>query len=40
MAFEGQKKGLESNDGTSFPNSFYDFEFPRRTAIATAILNA
>ena len=27
MAFKGQKKGLESDDGTSFPNSFYDFEF-------------
>jgi hypothetical protein len=27
MAFKGQKKGLESADGTSFPNSFYDFEF-------------
>ena len=26
MAFKGQKKGLESADGTSFPNSFYDFE--------------
>ena len=27
IAFKGQKKGLESADGTSFPNSFYDFEF-------------
>ena len=26
MAFKGKKKGLESADGTSFPNSFYDFE--------------
>ena len=25
---------------TSFPNSFYDLEFPQRNAIATAILNA
>ena len=27
MAIEGQKKGLESADGTSFSISFYDFEF-------------
>ena len=26
MAFKGQKKGLESADGTNVPNSFYDFE--------------
>jgi hypothetical protein len=26
MAFKGQKKSLESADGTSFHNSFYDFE--------------
>jgi hypothetical protein len=26
MAFKSPKKGLESADGTSFPNSFYDFE--------------
>ena len=25
MAFKGQKKGLESADGTNVPNSFYDF---------------
>jgi hypothetical protein len=24
--FKGQKIGLENADGTSFPNSFYDFE--------------
>jgi hypothetical protein len=27
MAFRGQKKGLESVDGTSVPNCFYDFAF-------------
>ena len=27
MAFKGQKKVLESADGTSFPISLYDFEF-------------
>ena len=27
MAFKGQKKVLETADGTSFPISFYDFEF-------------
>ena len=25
--FKSQIKGLDSADGTSFPNSFYDFEF-------------
>ena len=44
-AFKGQKKrkSLKNYDVTSFDNFsnfFYDFEFPRRSAIATAILNA
>ena len=27
MAFKGQKKGMESADGTNVPNSFNDFHF-------------
>ena len=36
---KARKKSLKNYDVTSFDNSFYDFEFPRRNAIATAILN-
>jgi hypothetical protein len=33
MAFKGQKKGLESADGTNVPNSFYDFTSELREII-------
>ena len=42
-AFKRQKKEFENDDATTFDKfsySYYDFEFPQRSAIATAILNA
>ena len=35
-----RKKDLKNDDVTSFPNYFYDFDFPWKNAIATTILNA